>query len=325
MSSNYIKDYKIVKELTNDNSGFAKWGFGKKNRQEFFIKEFLSPIWPDEDSPLSPAQRQEKIKECNEWTARKAQVYNAICAASNGNIVFPRDFFRDGSHFYMVTEKIDTASVPVDALQYLREDKLLVVLRVFAHCLAQLERVGVVHGDLKPDNFLIKETLTGMYTLKLIDFDSSYLQSCPPPPDEIQCDLTYMAPEVFLYMIGEEAKVGTKSDVFAAGLMFHQYLCGKLPSYPAEYDYVYEAALEGAELVINDAIPEKFAGIIRKMLAVDYDSRISAEELYGLLFFPGEQPAPAPIAVPKPNIPAAPPAAPRTAASYFRKASTDEW
>lgn len=289
MSSNQIHGYRIIKELTNDNSGFSKWGFVRRDRQEYFIKEFLSPIWPGNNCPLSLQQKLDKMADCNKWTEAKAQVYNAIRNAANGNIVFPLDFFREGSHYYLVTEKIDTSSIPLAAISRLPEEKLLIILRVFAHCLVQLEHVGVVHGDLKPDNFLVKETITGMYTLKLIDFDSSYLELYPPAPDDIQCDLTYMAPEVFLYMIGEEAKVGTKSDVFAAGIMFHQYLCGQLPSFSGEYDYIYEAALDGAEIQVSDAIPLKYRDIIIKMLAVDYDSRISAEELLRLLFFPQPQ------------------------------------
>ena len=42
-----------------------------------------------------------------------------------------------------------------------------------AHSLRILHQSTYVHGDLKPDNILSKNT-TGDYTTKLIDFDNSY-------------------------------------------------------------------------------------------------------------------------------------------------------
>ena len=35
-----INGYKIIGELRNDKSGYAKWGFAYKNGVEVFIKEF---------------------------------------------------------------------------------------------------------------------------------------------------------------------------------------------------------------------------------------------------------------------------------------------
>lgn len=283
MSKTVINGYTLTKELTNDNSGFAKWGFATKHKHEYFIKEFLSPIWPEANAPLSDAMRAKKEDECKEWIRTKAKVYNAITSAANGNIVVPLDFFRYGSHHYLVTDKIDTASVSMETIAALPEEKKLIIMKVFIHCLMQIGHSGVVHGDLKPNNLLIKETLPGIYTLKLIDFDASFLETELPSPNDIQCDTVYMAPEVFLYMMEEDVKVGTKSDIFSAGIIFHQYLCNALPVFPAEYDCIYEAVLDGAEPELNSSIPPHFASIIKKMLEPDYEKRVSAEEVYDLL------------------------------------------
>lgn len=283
MSKDRIQDYTITKELTNEHSGFAKWGFVKKNGEEFFIKEFLSPIYPDECSPISQEQKQKKINECFEWVNRKTALYEAIRETSNGNIIIPRDFFRDGSHYYLVTDKVDTSSLSISEIASLDIDIKLIILKVFAHCLNQLGKNGIIHSDLKPENLLIKETIAGMYTVKMIDFDSSYLESQLPSPDEIQCDPTYMAPEVFLYMIDEASVINHQSDIFSAGLIFHQYICGELPRIPEGYDYIYEAVLDDAGIVIHESIPPRLKQIISMMLAKDPTERLTSEYMYQLM------------------------------------------
>ena len=122
-----------------------------------------------------------------------------------------------------------------------------------------------------------------MYTVKLIDFDSSYLESDLLLPNEIQCDPTYMAPEVFLYMIHEVDVINCRADVFSAGLIFHQYLCGELPKVSGEYDYIYEAVLDNAEVVIHDSIPPRMQHIIELMLKKDPCDRLSSAYLWQLM------------------------------------------
>jgi serine/threonine protein kinase len=66
-----------------------------------------------------------------------------------------------------------------------------------ANSIQILHREKIVHGDLKPDNILIKETAPNVYTAKLIDFDNSYFSGNPLDVfDEIVGDLTYYSPEM---------------------------------------------------------------------------------------------------------------------------------
>ncbi len=279
----FINGYMLLSELTNEHSGFAKWGFAEKDGRSYFIKEFLSPVYPDKSSPLSNEQKERKINECSEWVDRKKAVYSALNNTSNGNIIIPIDFFRSDSHYYLVTDMVDASSLTVQQISSLDTSNKLILLRVFANCLKKLGDASVVHGDLKPDNLLIKETVSGMYTVKLIDFDSSYLESDLPPSDELQCDPTYMSPEAFLYMIGETDRLDKQSDIFSAGLIFHQYFCGELPTISDEYDYIYEAVLDDAEVVLNNSIPPRMQCIISMMLKKEPSERLNSEYLWQLM------------------------------------------
>jgi eukaryotic-like serine/threonine-protein kinase len=314
---NIISGYTLLSELTNEHSGFAKWGYAEKDGRAYFIKEFLSPVYPDKSSPLSNEQKKRKINECDEWVERKKAVYSALNNTSNGNIIIPLDFFRSDSHYYSVTDKVDVSSLTTQQISSLDNLNKLIILKVFANCLKKIGEASIVHGDLKPDNLLIKETVSGMYTVKLIDFDSSYLETALPPPDELQCDPTYMSPEAFLYMIGETDKLDKQSDIFSAGLIFHQYFCGELPTISDEYDYIYEAVLDDAEVVLNDSIPPRITQIISMMLKKNPSERLNSEYLWQLILLTTQS------NLSKGTVDSAD--AHAESKTYFYPASDDEW
>ncbi len=134
---------------------------------------------------------------------------------STGNIVVVLDFFRSGSRYYIVTEKIYASPIDPNDIAAMGNEQKLLIMKIILHCIKSLHEHHIVHGDIKPDNILFKKTEKGMYTAKIIDFDSSFLEEDPPHEDVIQGDLIYLAPESFLAIAGEESKLTRKIDVFA--------------------------------------------------------------------------------------------------------------
>ena len=86
-----------------------------------------------------------------------------------------------------------------------------------------------MHFDVKPANILVKKSANGNYTAKLIDFDAGFFIGEDIENSELGGDLTYLAPETFLGMYGEDVRINEKADIFALGLVFHQYFTAKLP------------------------------------------------------------------------------------------------
>jgi len=74
-----------------------------------------------------------------------------------------------------------------------------------------------------------------------------------------------------------------KVDVFAMGIVFHQLLCGELPGFDSEYDYVYEAVLNDAEIKISENIPEEFRTLIAEMLRKEPADRYSMRQVLSAL------------------------------------------
>lgn len=296
-----LGDYTVTQPLTSNKSGFSKWGFCTKDGTEYFIKEFLTPVYPVESIPLAADIRSRKIKQCIDWYEEKKQVYNAIVSAQSGNLVVPVSFFKKDSHFYLVTQKVVSSAMNFELLSKTDLNHKLIIMKVLADSFAMLAEKHIVHADVKPDNLLIKQTNSNFYTMKVIDFDGSYLEDQPPEPDDIQGDPVYYAPETFLYLAEEPVKLTGKVDVFAMGLIYHQLLCGELPGIDSEYDYIYEAVLNDAEIRLSDAISPFYRTLIENMLKKNADERFSMLDVMKYLSTEApeeaQEPKPAPAAV----------------------------
>lgn len=278
-----INGFTLESEFGTKNAGFCKWAFATREAHHFFIKEFLSPKYPEDDCGLSPAIIARKRAECEQFYQEKKQFYLAVRACRTGNITMNHSFFRWGSRYYAASERVYPSDITPMQIAALPEEKKLVLIRALLYSFAELHAHGVIHADVKPDNVLIKKTSRGYYTGKIIDFDSGFLESNPPLPDDLQGDQVYLSPEARLYMMERSTTLSTKMDVFALGLLIHQYWCGALPEIPAGYDYAFEAVLDGKELVPSTRLPEPLREQVRQMLLCDSAQRPGAAEVLHLL------------------------------------------
>lgn len=96
------------------------------------------------------------------------------------------------------------------------------VIREMAEALAWVHDNGIMHLDVKPENFLMRRR-GNTFELKLTDFDLSRGKDDHGPRKQLGTP-GFMAPEQFLNKLSYQA-----SDVFAFGLIAYQLLTGKLP------------------------------------------------------------------------------------------------
>jgi serine/threonine-protein kinase len=88
---------------------------------------------------------------------------------------------------------------------------------------------GVVHGDVKSDNFLV-DAARGRDHVTLIDFGLARIEGAPVQPDTEQGEVmvsgtpAYMAPEV---ICGEPPTAS--SDLYGAGVILYELLTGETP------------------------------------------------------------------------------------------------
>lgn len=278
-----INNYIFDKPLTSNNSGFSKWGIGQRGGRTFFVKEFLSPTFPAETSVYTEQRKLERMELCNQFVQKKVKLYQAIRKASDGNLVIPEQFFRVGAKFYMSTQAI---MAPKMSVEQIADRSFLDRLRlccIIAHAIAGLHGQRIIHADIKPDNILVINC--GVPHARIIDFDCSFFEEDPPKlGDELNGDMVYLSPEGFLHIAGIESKLSCKMDVFALGLIFHQYLTGVLPRFDTgEYQYAYESVLDGHPLDTGLIRNDICAKLISEMVQKDPDARPESSQVFEIL------------------------------------------
>lgn len=274
--------YRLIQPWTTKGAGTSMWSFAEKGGKQYFIKVFVKPVLPSLSSGMSPALIERKRKACERFEQKKRRVYAAVNESATGNIVKIEDFFFDKTKFYLTTRKVEGKESDPKWIAALPYAQKMLFIKVLAYSILSLHRKGIVHGDLKPENVLVKQKENGNMLAKLIDFGESFLET--EPSNELTGDV-YLSPEGAVAIAKEEGSITRKADVFALGLMFHAYYTGELPRFDASYDYAYEALLNGGTLILHpmlNSVPD-LREAIEGMLRTNPEERLSMEEVYALL------------------------------------------
>lgn len=275
--------YERTTALTNQNAGSCVWCFGIRGGHEYFIKEFLSPKYPANDTVSSPEKIARKMAECEAFERVKTHTYQKINEHSDGNAVHIEEFFRVGTKYYMAMPRIRGLKLTVSEIAA-RSDKQK-LCAIIAHAVAGLHRGHFVHADIKHSNILFTRPSPSALTAKLIDYDAGFFEDTPPThPEEVAGDQVYLSPEAWLRIMGEETALTCKLDVFALGVLFHQYMTGLLPLYDGEkFGCVGEAVACGDTVTVSDAMPEEVHDLLMQMLDADPEQRPDAREVFRIL------------------------------------------
>ena len=304
-----VNGYTLLADFSVVGAGLSRWTTATKDGRQYFVKEFLSPTYPEDDAPGSEKIKAKKRARCAVFEARHLSMQSALAplSAYGGNLIVTLEFFRAGAKYYKTTELVDAEDFDVARIAALPFKQRLVLLKSVAHSLKILHDLRIVHGDLKPDNVLIKRTELG-YTSKLIDFDSSYIAGRPPAATEIVGTINYYSPELLSYIQEESvdaSRLGTASDVFALGLIYSEFLTGRVPHYDPAYGEPAVAVRSGVVLQVDrTGLDPALADLVDRMMLVDPDARPVISEVHAALMGvrgAGEAPAPVAAAAPAPT------------------------
>lgn len=256
-----IGKYTVSRDFDSTNGGQCQWGFAKAKAgaDEVFIKKFLSPVYPGNSAPGSEKGKQKRRDQCEVFEKKQLAIMKALSACGDGGLVVRTiDFFKHGddhgSHYFKVSQKVDTSTLS-DQVHDLEMKKRLFVMLTAAGALKILHGSRIIHLDLKPDNILIQEWENRLIA-KIIDFDNSILEGEPTTPEFLVGDQVYYSPE-FAEYINTEGKTpapNQKSDIFSLGLIFCQYWTGSLPNYPKRYQYAYQTVSTDPILTLPECL-----------------------------------------------------------------------
>ena len=83
---------------------------------------------------------------------------------------------------------------------------------------------------------------------------------------------------------GEEIELTCKMDIFALGVLFHQYFTGELPGFNTEEStYSGEAVAKGEVLIVSSKLPNDLQVLLGRMLSNDPAERPTAIEVFNAL------------------------------------------
>jgi serine/threonine protein kinase len=280
-----IAGYQLVTDFTTAGGGQSRWAFVTRAGKEYFLKEFLKPKYPVDGAPGSKETKKMRREACSAFEQHHRGIQKALrpLSSAGGNLVVATDFFRAGPRYYKVTERVEVTNWDVaDVARLPLRSRLLLMITV-AHSLNVLHRAGLVHGDIKPPNILIKRVGDDRFSTKLIDFDNAVLADRPlPPPDQLVGDMAYYSPELVRY-INEPVpgtRLGCSSDVFALGLVFTEWLTGSKPKFDVEARYAGVASARGEKLSVDGIMPSALAELVASMIAENPASRPTAAEVH---------------------------------------------
>ena len=199
------------------------------------------------------------------------------------NILKIHETYEDKFSIFIVTELCSGGELfdRITASRVFSEAVAADYTKQMLSCLLYCHDRHIAHRDLKPENFLLTNP-TSTASLKLIDFGAA--EFCPPGAlmqKKIGTSY-YIAPEVI------DKQYTEKCDIWSAGVILFIMLSGAAPFDGAD-DAEILANVKKARYFFNgkdwDGISSEAKDLVRKMMDINPESRISAKDALGHPWF----------------------------------------
>lgn len=165
-----------------------------------------------------------------------------------------------GGKPYLVTELLHGTPMT----QFCEEQKVSLLLRVrlFIQACSAIHHAhqkGVVHGDLKPSNLLVKWGDQGLPTLKVTDFGiaAAMNHSLVASTGQLRAPAAYLSPEHVA-----EKGIDARSDIYALGMLLYELITGQLPI-PTPKNAA--GHLDEVKRVVCDTLVDKPSALLRTL------------------------------------------------------------
>ncbi|KAL3377897.1 hypothetical protein AABB24_004016 [Solanum stoloniferum] len=207
---------------------------------------------------------------------REVKILKAL--AGHENVVDFYNAFEDDNYVYIVMELceggelLDRILAKKDS-RYTEKDAAIVV-RQMLKVAAQCHLHGLVHRDMKPENFLFKSPKEDS-PLKATDFGLSDFIRPGKKFQDIVGSAYYVAPEVL------KCKSGPESDVWSIGVITFILLCGRRPFWDKTEDGIFKEVLRNKPDFRRKPWPtisNSAKDFVKKLLVKDPRARLTAAQ-----------------------------------------------
>ncbi|XP_019182771.1 PREDICTED: calcium-dependent protein kinase 28-like [Ipomoea nil] len=262
----YDKDfgqrYTLGKLLGHGQFGYTYVGTDKSNGDRVAVKRI------EKSKMLLPIAVED--------VRREVKILKAL--AGHENVVQFHNAFDDENYVYIVMELceggelLDRILAKKDS-RYSEKDAAIVVrqmLKVAAECHLH----GLVHRDMKPENFLFKSPKADS-PLKATDFGLSDFIRPGKKFQDIVGSAYYVAPEVL------KRRSGPESDVWSIGVITYILLCGRRPFWDKTEDGIFKEVLRNKPDFRRKPWPtisNSAKDFVKKLLVKDPRVRLTAAQ-----------------------------------------------
>mmetsp|Transcript_27494 Transcript_27494/g.79213 ORF Transcript_27494/g.79213 Transcript_27494/m.79213 type:complete len:410 (+) Transcript_27494:103-1332(+) len=160
---------------------------------------------------------------------RELRILQTVADKNCDAVVRFHEAYREGSTFYIVMELCDKTLVDtLEGLDELTEAIYRPMFRDMLRGLSAVHSVGVVHRDVKPDNYMCVRR-GGTCIIKLCDFGLAKVVTAANRNELLGVNGTapFMAPEML-----KGLRYSTKVDVWSLGVLVYALLFGHFPYAP---------------------------------------------------------------------------------------------
>ncbi|WP_395698921.1 serine/threonine-protein kinase [Aquabacterium sp.] len=233
-----------------------------------------------------------------EYSARFLREAQAVARLNHPHIVTVFDFGEEDEVAYIVMEFIEGRELAqhFESKQFFDRPTAVRMLCELLDALAYAHEHGIVHRDIKPANIMVDR----QGRVKLTDFGVARLADSNADrtvPGTMVGTPNYMSPEQI-----QGQAVGSRADLFAAGVVLYQFLTHQRPfagngQWTVQRKILTEDPVPPS--VANPEVPPVFDAIVRRALAKNPDQRYQsanefAAQLRQAIALPLPAAAPAP-------------------------------
>ncbi|VFR02500.1 unnamed protein product [Cuscuta campestris] len=259
---NFDERYSLGKLLGHGQFGYTYVATDKSSGDRVAVKRI------DKNKMLLPVAVED--------VRREVRILKAL--AGHENVVQFHNAFEDENHVYIVMELceggelLDRILAKKDS-RYTEKDAAIVVrqmLKVAAECHLH----GLVHRDMKPENFLFKSPKADS-PLKATDFGLSDFIRPGKKFKDIVGSAYYVAPEVL------KRRSGPESDVWSIGVITYILLCGRRPFWDKTEDGIFKEVLRNKPDFRRKpwpSISNSGKDFVKKLLVKDPRIRLTAAQ-----------------------------------------------
>lgn len=199
------------------------------------------------------------------------------------------DVFESSTYIFLVFELCKNGELFDYLTRFvaLSEKKTRQIMKQLFEAVAYVHSKNVVHRDLKPENILLDDN----YNIKVSDFGFAQ----PLNQNEVLFELCgtpgYLAPELLRAALYEGCDgYGMAVDMWACGVVMYTLLAGFPPFWHRRQYQMLKSIMEGKFAFRSpewDSITEAPKDLIRRLLTMDTQNRITAREALKHEFFAG--------------------------------------